>query len=226
MHARKVWKITKEKYDEIRAFVLKHPDVETAFVAKHYGLCDTMIQYVRRMSWEEFLTFKEEKRKQYHLRKQRQAASLTEAVEAFGDVSEADQTQMVMPEDLAIENPEKKEPEPVRADDYTLNEYQQDAARTISVRDAREMMTHALYGLASEVGELHGIYQKMYQGHEWNPEHVKRELGDILWMLAEAATAMDWTLGDVARTNIDKLRARYPDGFRAENSLHRRPDDL
>ena len=241
MHTRKVQKVSKETYEEIRGFVVKHPDVETAFVAKHYGLCETLINYARRMTWAEFLAFKEERRQQYHQRKRRQAEALAEieaALEAEQEVQtapvapaapEAEQTQMVMAEAPgmdAVANPDPRDTGPELAEDYTLNDYQQDAARTISAKDKTDMMAHALYGLASEVGELHGIFQKTYQGHQLDPEHIKREMGDILWMLAELATALDWTLGHVARTNIDKLRARYPDGFNAENSLHRRPGDV
>ena len=53
-----------------------------------------------------------------------------------------------------------------------------------------------------------------------------KECGDILWMLAELLTAKGYTLDDVARMNIDKLRARYPDGFDTEHSLHRKVNDV
>lgn len=107
----------------------------------------------------------------------------------------------------------------------TLDEYQMDAARTISAQ-GDGILQHALHGLSAEVGELHGMYQKQYQGHELNKAHAMKEAGDILWMLAEYCTAMGWKLSDVAALNIEKLYLRYPDGFRAENSLNRRPDDL
>lgn len=108
----------------------------------------------------------------------------------------------------------------------TLNEYQQIAARTISSENPLIMEHHALHGMASEVGELHGIYQKQYQGHSFTEEHLKKEPGDILWMLAEYATARSWTLEEVASMNIEKLKARYPDGFDPERSLHREEGDI
>ena len=108
----------------------------------------------------------------------------------------------------------------------TGNEYQTLAARTIGTRmsKARQEM-HALHGMASEIGELHGIYQKAYQGHKVEEEQRKKELGDLLWFAAEYCTANDWTLEEVMAVNIQKLRARYPEGFEEEKSLHRAEGD-
>ena len=109
----------------------------------------------------------------------------------------------------------------------TLNEYQELAARTINkaLTDTGKE-AHALLGLVSETGELLGLYQKSLQGHEFNDEHMLKECGDILWMIAELLTVNEYALDDVARMNIDKLRARYPDGFDTEHSLHRGADDI
>lgn len=106
-------------------------------------------------------------------------------------------------------------------------EYQNLAARTIgknmSVED-QEM--HALHGMVGEIGELHSIYQKIYQGHKDMDEHKKKEIGDLLWFIAEYCTANGWDLDHIMRMNIDKLRARYPDGFDSERSLHRKEGDI
>lgn len=108
-----------------------------------------------------------------------------------------------------------------------LNEYQRRAARTINTKiGTTGNALHALYGLCSEVGELQGIYQKLYQGHNFDEAHVKKELGDILWMLAEYCTSHGWTLGEIAEMNISKLEARYPNGFEVERSLHRKEGDV
>ena len=85
---------------------------------------------------------------------------------------------------------------------------------------------HAVFGLASEAGEVSGIMQKVFQGHEFDKEHMKKELGDCLWMIAEACEALDFDMDDVMQLNIDKLKARYPQGFTAENSLHRKEGDI
>ena len=110
----------------------------------------------------------------------------------------------------------------------TGNEYQRLAMRTCSIPydQKKEMLYHAIFGLSSEAGEAAGILQKEYQGHEFNKEHMMKELGDSLWMIAEACQALDVSLEEVMQLNIDKLKARYPEGFDAEHSLHRAAGDI
>lgn len=40
------------------------------------------------------------------------------------------------------------------------------------------------------------------------------------------AASKGWSLDDIMRMNIDKLKERYPDGFKAEQSLHRKAGDI
>lgn len=109
----------------------------------------------------------------------------------------------------------------------TGNEYQDLAARTINKGlTFEEQKFHALHGMVGEIGEIHSIYQKMYQGHAFEVDHVKKEFGDLLWFIAEYCTAKGWSLDDIMRMNIDKLKERYPDGFKAEQSLHRKAGDI
>ena len=104
----------------------------------------------------------------------------------------------------------------------TLNEYQALAARTINRKlNAHQMHMHALHEMASEVGEIHGIYQKALQGHPVDRDALKLEAGDLLWGICEFCTVMGWDLEDVSQANIDKLQRRYPDGFSVERSVHR-----
>lgn len=110
--------------------------------------------------------------------------------------------------------------------------YQQHAKKFIAVDNHSDMLRHGVFGLASEAGEVAGIMQKTYQGHG-NPmldtdveEHMKKELGDCVWMIAEICTALGITLSDVMETNIAKLEARYPNGFEVEKSLHRAEGDI
>jgi len=108
-----------------------------------------------------------------------------------------------------------------------LNEYQILASRTIAKNmNEQDMEMHALRGMVGEVGELHSIYQKIYQVHMADRTHQKKAIGDLLWFIAEYCTSKDWTLDDVASTNIDKLKARYPMGFSADNSIHRKEGDI
>lgn len=108
-----------------------------------------------------------------------------------------------------------------------MNEYQKAAARSINpALYPEQVLHHALHGMSGEVGEIHSIYQKSYQGHEIDTDHVKKELGDLLWFIAEYCTAMGWALEEVAQMNIDKLKARYPEGFSEDKSLHRKEGDI
>ena len=108
-----------------------------------------------------------------------------------------------------------------------FDDYQSLAYRTVSHKDnVAAMEYHALHGLSGEVGELHSLYQKAYQGHMFDEEHAKRELGDILWFLAEYCSAHNWSMSEVAELNIAKLKARFPDGFSAYRSLNRAEGDI
>lgn len=109
----------------------------------------------------------------------------------------------------------------------TGKDYQWLAARTINPRLSKEQMkNHALHGMVSEIGEIHGLYQKAYQGHYVNEDHLVKELGDLMWFIAEFCTSNDWNLDAILDMNIDKLVKRYPDGFETDRSLHRDKNDI
>ena len=104
----------------------------------------------------------------------------------------------------------------------TGNEYQELACRTINQDlDYHELMLHSLHGMVGEIGEIHSIYQKRYQGHYIVPDDVRKELGDLLWFIAEHCTSQGWWIEDIMKENIEKLKARYPDGFSKERSVNR-----
>lgn len=88
--------------------------------------------------------------------------------------------------------------------------------------DVTTMMEyHSLFGMASEVGEIHGIFQKGYQGHAIDDDKLREELGDLMWMIAEMCYAHRWSLDDIMAMNIEKLRKRYPNGFSKDRSVNR-----
>lgn len=112
--------------------------------------------------------------------------------------------------------------------DFTFDEYKRLAMRTAAIpeEDKESRLTHAALGLASEAGEVAGLLQKEFQGHERDKNHIKKELGDCLWMIAEACDALDISMTEVAITNIIKLKTRFPEGFSKERSLNRDKDDI
>ena len=85
---------------------------------------------------------------------------------------------------------------------------------------AIQRLLTAAVGISAESGEFMEIVKKMiFQGkpcNEDNLEHLKIELGDVLWYVAQACMALDISFEEVADMNIDKLSKRYPDGHFAE----------
>lgn len=110
----------------------------------------------------------------------------------------------------------------------TPNEYQELAMRTLnkSVKPEDLLLNSAL-GLCGEAGEYADLIKKMkYQGHEMDKTHLAKELGDVCWYIALGATALDVDIETIMQMNIDKLKARYPDGFKPKNSMERADGDV
>lgn len=90
--------------------------------------------------------------------------------------------------------------------------------------DVPRLLTAAV-GMGAEAGEFTEIVKKIiFQGKPYsqdNIEHLKIELGDILWYAAQACMALDITFEEVMERNYKKLSARYPEGtfdvYRSEN---------
>lgn len=96
-----------------------------------------------------------------------------------------------------------------------FDDYQWLASRTSNVyQSSTERLTNGALGLAGETGEVVELIKKhRYHGKEMVLDDVAKELGDVLWYLAEVASVLGIKLSEVADANIRKLRLRYPDGF-------------
>ena len=110
----------------------------------------------------------------------------------------------------------------------TINEYQKEALCTESgFSSDYPRILQGLMRLNSEAGEAIDIFKKhMYQGHELDKEHLAKELGDVAWYLAVSADAIGYDLETIFQMNVEKVRARYPEGFDTEKSLHRQEGDI
>ena len=79
-----------------------------------------------------------------------------------------------------------------------------------------ERLLTAALGICAEGGEFTEVVKKIvFQGKPVNDEnifHMKRELGDICWYLAQACMALGTTFDEVIEMNVEKLKARYPGG--------------
>ena len=105
----------------------------------------------------------------------------------------------------------------------TFSDYQSAAARTINPALTPERRPlDASAGLAEEAGEVMGLVRKhVFVGHPLDRGRAIAELGDALWCIAALACSLGSSLDEVAASNLEKLRARYPDGFSAERSRAR-----
>lgn len=111
----------------------------------------------------------------------------------------------------------------------TPNEYQKLAMRTASGMNHSEygMLMNAALGICGEGGEVADMVKKAtFQGHTLDEEHLAKELGDVAWYIAVGAYAIGYDFETILRMNIDKLKARYPDGFEVDKSRDRREGDV
>ena len=94
-----------------------------------------------------------------------------------------------------------------------------------------ERLLTASVGMCAEAGEFTEVVKKIvFQGKpvtEENLFHLKRELGDIMWYVAQACMGLDTSLDEVLAMNVEKLKARYPGGdFDVHYSENRKEGDL
>ena len=111
----------------------------------------------------------------------------------------------------------------------TINEYQTAALRTAQADKltANELLLNSALGLCGESGEVADLVKKhRFQGHDFDFDHVAKELGDVAWYLAVGAYAIGFDLESIFRMNKEKLEARYPNGFSTDRSLHRATNDI
>jgi NTP pyrophosphatase (non-canonical NTP hydrolase) len=106
----------------------------------------------------------------------------------------------------------------------TFEEYQELAHYTAAPADATQSILLGALGLCGESGEVADIIKKMvFHGHDSpSKDEICKELGDVLWYLSALAHAFNLSLMCVAEKNIDKLRARYPEGFSSKRSINRK----
>ena len=57
------------------------------------------------------------------------------------------------------------------------------------------------------------VRKHRFQGRELDQRRLVEELGDALWCIATAASAVGIALEQVAASNVEKLESRHPRGF-------------
>jgi len=117
------------------------------------------------------------------------------------------------------------------------NEYQKLCSRTSSLKNDidkdgigyrnKGRVIMACLGLSGETGETIDYLKKViFHNHAYDKDKLKREIGDILWYVAEMCSAFDFSLEEIMELNISKLKARYPEGFSSEASINRPSDNV
>jgi NTP pyrophosphatase (non-canonical NTP hydrolase) len=104
-----------------------------------------------------------------------------------------------------------------------MNEYQGEVQRTAAMsRTKEDAIAIFALGVGGEAGEVCEIIKKhIGHGQRLDKDKLTKEIGDVLWYLAALAHACDIEFEHVAQVNIEKLRARYPNGFTVEDSAKR-----
>ena len=123
----------------------------------------------------------------------------------------------------------------------TFEEYQKLAMRTndgkagerlgLAIREDDGIdigcLMNGCLGVAGESGEFIDMVKKWkFHQKPIDKEHLRKELGDILWYIAEICDSCGWSMDEVAQLNIEKLLARYPNGFDIEHANHRKAGDV
>jgi len=91
----------------------------------------------------------------------------------------------------------------------TFDEYQSRARETAIYK---QPILYPALGLGGEAGEVLELVKKQLRDDEWPEELVKKELGDVLWYIANLCSDCGWSLSDVAQINLDKLASRKERG--------------
>ena len=87
------------------------------------------------------------------------------------------------------------------------NKYQELAMLTLNKElSKKDMLFNGVMGLNGESGEVIDLVKKhLFHGHELDVEKLIKELGDVMWYIAEVCTSLDVSMSEVMEKNIVKL---------------------
>ena len=123
----------------------------------------------------------------------------------------------------------------------TGNEYQKLAMRTNDHQSERRLLTVMLttpaidlsgvlngcLGLSGEVGEVMNMVKKwVFHEKPLDEIHLKKEIGDVMWYVAMLCESFGYDLDEILQMNVDKLKARFPEGFDPDKANNRKDGDV
>lgn len=97
-------------------------------------------------------------------------------------------------------------------------DYQNLSERTLVDHGSPELnLSNACIGLSGEVGEVNEMIKKaMFHGKALNIDALTLEIGDVLFYLAALCTELGIDMSSAAEANVEKLKERWPDGFKKD----------
>lgn len=105
----------------------------------------------------------------------------------------------------------------MKKDIMTIEEFQKLASRTFNSKDLDVDIMHVTLGMVTESAEIADAIKKhIAYGREIDVVNIKEELGDLLWYIAIAMDVFGFEPSDVFKTNIEKLKIRYPEKYTDE----------
>lgn len=98
-----------------------------------------------------------------------------------------------------------------------FEEYQQKSRKTAVYPNAGDNFIYPTLGLAGEAGEVAEKIKKVLRDHGGvidgaKKQEIAKELGDVLWYVAQIASELGLPLDDIANLNIEKLYSRLERG--------------
>lgn len=104
-----------------------------------------------------------------------------------------------------------------------IKEFQEKSLRTMNNNLTEEQkISNMVFGINGEVGEVTDILKKhLYHNHVLDIDHLKEELGDVMFYIVNLATLYNIDMEEVLQINVDKLSKRYKDGFSVKDSINR-----
>lgn len=94
-----------------------------------------------------------------------------------------------------------------------FNDYQKACKKTAIYPKIGKNFVYPVLGLMGEAGEVSEKIKKLFRDHggkltkDYKLE-IAKELGDVLWYLAQLSTELGLKLSDVVEMNIQKLASR------------------
>lgn len=94
------------------------------------------------------------------------------------------------------------------------------AALNLSIEKMR--LLHSMLGVITEAAEyVETLWPHIHADQPLDVTNLRAESGDLNWYLQIPASIFDWSLVGTLEVCLQKLKARYPDGFTSDRALNR-----